>query len=286
MHKIAICLLAMVFVALIAVPVSAQDRQLRQHHSIEIEVECLDTATELVRGLNGYNLESSVFLNEGNRHRGSQRGAHFTRRVDYWAFEQVQDALRGMGEVLFESESAHFLGSQIMDANAMLTALTQEIERLSIMMAASESLDVIIEIDARLSQVTWQRNNAIGTRNVLMSQASSPTIYISIFETEGDRPAVTPPRFGTRIAESFTGSLRTTWETIGNMLVFATRMSIPFVIYAALALLTAWVCIIVKRKRGARPTLAIAGSDTPIANQPEEITPAELAKPDDKEGEE
>ncbi|MCL2404676.1 MAG: DUF4349 domain-containing protein [Defluviitaleaceae bacterium] len=261
MRKAVVCLLAVVFILLYCTRISAQDRQLRHHHSIEIEVECLDIATDIIMGLNGYNLESSVFLHEADRrHFGSQRSAFFMRRVDYWAFGHVQEALRGLGEVHFETENAQFLGAQIVDAEARIVALTQEIERLSIMMAASDSLDVLIAIDARLSQVTLERNSVIGTMNVLMTQAANPVITISIHETLGERPRAVPPGFGSRITDSFMGSLRATGDVIGNFLVFFARAIIPLLIYVALALLAIWVCFRVKRKRASKQVLAAAGT--------------------------
>ena len=301
MRKISMCLILVTLIMLISVPVSAQDRQFRQHHSIQMMVECLDTAMEIIRGLNGYNLDSSVFLNESAIH-GAERWAHFTRRVDYWAFRHVQEALRDMGEVLEESENAYFLGAQIVEANVRIIALTQEIERLSLMMAGSDSLDVLIAIDWRLSEVTWERNRVIGTRNVLIAQAASPIIDIWLYETPGGRPEIAPPRFGTRIADNFTASWRATRIATGHLLVFMARVSVPVLVYVALAFMVIWVCLAIKRRRAKVPVAVIAGADVPDENAPHETvgwldapliaveptdtdTPPELTAADEKEGE-
>ncbi|MCL2378832.1 MAG: DUF4349 domain-containing protein [Defluviitaleaceae bacterium] len=261
MRKIAVCFLILVLAMLVSVPVLAQDRQLRQHHSIDIEVECLDAAMEIIRGLNGYNLEASVILHESPHDRGAQRGAFFVRRVDYWAFRHVQYVLRDMGEVHFETENAYFLGAQILDTDARITALTQEIERLSIMMAASDSLDVLIAIDARLSQVMLELNGVIGTRNVLISQAANPVIHINLSETMGERPEIVPPGFGFRVVNSFMGSLRTTGVVGGNLLVFFVRVFIPLIVFGAFGLVVVWVCVKLKRKRVGAPVPVVADRD-------------------------
>lgn len=278
MRIFVVCLLLIAFVMLIAVPVSAQDRQLRQHHSIEIEVECLDAAMEIIRGLNGYNLESSVFSHETVR-RGVERRAFITRRLDYWAFGHVQDVLRDMGDVLFETENAHFLGAQIMDADARIAALTQEIERLSIMLAASDSLDVLISIDARLSQVILERNSVIGTRNVLISQVTSPIININMFEISEGRPEVVPPRFVTRVTENFTASLRATGVVLSHLLVFLTRVSIPLLIYISILLVVVYIGFSIKKRQG--KALALKMADTNISADAFETEPAEA---DETEG--
>ena len=230
------CLLLIACAVLIVVPVSAQSRPLRQTHSIVIEVECVEAALEIIRELNGYNLESSVYMQEFFG-RSPQRRANFTRRVEGWAFRHVQEVLRSLGEVQSETENAHFLGAQIMDVEARLVAISQEIERLSTMMAVSDSLDVLITIDQRLSQVTQERNQLIGRRNLLQAQAANPVIFIQLFEIPEDWPAPVPTGFGSRVANSFTDSWRGTRNVVANMLVFFVRVSIPLLV------LCIWVSI-------------------------------------------
>ena len=267
MRKTVVCLLVAAMFLLAAIPVSANDRQLRQQHTIEIEVECLETATDIIRGLNGYNLSASVFLYESGRH-GAERWGMFERRVDYWAYSHVQEVLRGLGDVVNESQNALFLGAEIMDADARIAALTQEMERLAIMLAASENLNVLISIDARLSQVALDRNSVIGTRNVLAAQAANPVISIRLLEIPEGRPPVAPDRFGSRVTGTFMRSLRTTGAGLGHFLVFVTRVSIPVVIYAGLALLMIYGYVKYKRRQtnalahqaGAQPPGAVIES--------------------------
>jgi len=285
---------------LISIPVTAQDRQLMLRHSISIEVECLDAAMEVIRELNGYNLEASVYLHEAPNVRGAERSASIARRVDHWAFAHIQEALRDMGEVRHETENAQFLGAQIIDLDARLVALTEEIERLAIMMAGSDNLDMLIAIDARLSQVVLERNSVIGTRNVLISHVASPVINITLTETTGERPTPTQPGFGNRVVDSFTGSLRTTGVVAGNLLVFVARTLIPFLIYGLIMLLIVWICVKIKRKRDKRPVLAMVSAGVALGNAtnveakesplPDIDTGKDESKPDstskdDKEGE-
>ena len=257
MRKIPIYLFAVACIMLMAIPAFAEERQVSQHHSIEIEVECLVAATEIIRGLNGHNLESSVFLNESEMH-GAERWGFIVRRVDGWAFRHVQDVLRGLGEVHFESESGHSVRAQIVDADVRIAALSQEIERLSLMMAASDSLPVLIAIDARLGEVTRERNHIIGMRNMLMAQAANPVINITLFETPVERPPAAPPRFGSRVANSFMASLRGTMTAAGHLLVFLVRISIPALVYGVLAVSVFLLYVKYDRKQAAKRALAAA----------------------------
>lgn len=272
MRLIAGCILAAACIIFIAVPVSAQDRPFRQTHTIEIRVECMDTATQIIRGLNGYNLDASVFANEVHIRNVGQPGftrmlerhAHFTRRVDSQHFRHVQEVLRGLGEVLSETENAQFLGARITDVEVRIAAISQEIERLSLMMAASDSLDVLIAIDFRLSQVMWERNNLVGQRNMLLAQASNPVINIRLIEPPEDLPEFVPPGFIRRVTEGFGDTWRGTWAAAGNLLVFIVRISIPLVVLSALLAFGLYVLYLGNKRLRKRKLAAVLASGAPI----------------------
>jgi len=229
----------------------AQDRQLSQTHTIEIEVECLDYAIEVIRQLEGHNLESSVFSNDFGRW-GIQRQANFTRRVDGWVLAHVQDVLRGMGDVTHEHQHAQFIGGMILDIDTRLATLEQEIQRLSIMLAASDSLDVMIAIEARLSDITWERNQVMGQRNVLLNQADSAVIYIMLVQPPYYRPAPAGPGFGSRVADSFLRSWRGIARGAANILVLIVRTFLPLLVMCVIVSpLAVIVYSVYKRRRAA-----------------------------------
>jgi len=242
-----------------AMPVMANTdsgRLLRQVYTIDIEVECLDTAIDIINGLNGYNLESAVFVTE--QWGQIVRQANFTRRVDNWAYDHVQAMLRWMGETMFESENAWHLGAQISDVEVRLLAISQEIERLAIMMATSTSLDVLIAIDSHLSRIMWDRDHLIGTHNLLVSQASSPIVNIQLFEIPEGRPVPTPVTFGSRITDSFLGSWNSLLRNAGNLTVFLVRIALPFIIWAGIIGLGLLVANNIRKKRLANESLRSA----------------------------
>lgn len=251
MRILASCLISCFLLAtcslLFALPVAAQDRPFQQGHTIEIEVECIEAAADIIRELNGYNLESNMFLHEPVGW-SPQRRATFVRRVDAWAFRQVQEELRAMGDVLSESENAVFLGPMIMDTEARLAAISQEIDRLTVMMAASDNLQVLIAIESRLSQVTWERNGLVGRHNVLMAQAASPVINIWLVETPGDRPVPVPLGFGRRIADRFSNSWSSTLSAAAGFLVFLIRVSMPVLAFGGVIAAVAAVIYTVRKR--------------------------------------
>ena len=267
MRKIIICMLIALCCALFAVPAFAQDRHIRRTHFINIEVECLDAAIEIIRGLEGYNLESFVFVSPPQR-RGQTRHANFTRRVGEWAFTHVQAELRNVGVVLEESEYVVALGAQLMNIEARLAAVSQEIDRLTSMLNASENLDVLMVIDFRLSQVIWERNSLRGQQNVLLSQAASPVIHISLWEIAAETPEDTPPGFGSRIATSFGNSLQGTLSAAASLLVFVVRISLPALIFCVLLAIVLIITLRkVKRHRRLQAAAAPAGGGAIITGE-------------------
>jgi|GEM_PF-785910 len=211
----------------LAVPAVVQGRELGRNHSIQIEVECILAASDIIAGLNGYNADSFVFLAEGARH------ANFTRRVDEWAFRHVQEVLRNLGDVQFESEHSQYHGAEILNLDVRIAVLSQEMERLTLMMAASTSLDVLIAVNDRLARVSRDRDGLIGRRNFLRATAASPIIHITLIEPP-DEPHEPdePPGFGERVSRAFSNSWEQTRIFGQNALVFFARISLPLIIWA------------------------------------------------------
>jgi len=237
-----LCCVLVIFIAAVYTPVYANEgRRLHQTYSIEIEVECLDTAMTVVRELNGYNLSSAVFMFEPWWDATARR-ATFARRVDEWAFRHVQEVLRGLGDVTNETEQARHLEAEFLDVEVRLRAVNQEIERLTARLAASTYLNTLIAVDNHLSHVMRDRDSLIGWRNLLNSQASGPVLNITLVEIPEERPAPTPDSFGSRISVSFLDSWNTAVRNAGNFIVFLARVAIPAVIWAVILSLVGFVC--------------------------------------------
>ncbi|MCL2500186.1 MAG: DUF4349 domain-containing protein [Defluviitaleaceae bacterium] len=246
---LAVCLLlsGLVF----SLPVSASGMRMQRHYSISITVECLEAALETLRDLPGYNLNSNVTNVEPHTGR-PVRQASFTRRVDAWAFRHMQAVLRDMGEVTTESENAWHMGGEWASLETRIRVLTQEIERLSIMMAASNTLHVLIAIDNQLSRVSWERDRLMGRRNQILAESESVVMYIWLSEeTEYIRPEA--PGFGTRVTDSFLRSWNALLRNAGNFTVFMARVSIPFVIWLAAGAVILVVCIKIKKMKFGKP---------------------------------
>ena len=238
------CIMACIFI--FAIPVSADastERHLSRHYSIGIEVECIETTRELINQLNGYNLDSSAYFGD------FQRNAYFTRRVDDAMFRHVQAALREMGEVLHESEHAYHVGAEIMNIETRISVLEQEMERLSLMMAASDSLNVLIAVNDRLSDVSRDRDLLIGRKTVLNSEINNPIINIQLSETPEEPEKPIPASFGGRVSRAFLNSWEKTQQIAGNTLVWFAGSIIPLLIWVIIGGIIGFVVYKGRKKR-------------------------------------
>jgi len=225
--------LLLAVVLLFPMPImAAQARHHIQDYDIVLGVESMELATVAINALNGYNLESFVTLT------GAHPDATFRRRVDSWAFRQVQDMLRYMGVIISETEAVMYFGQEITDLEARLTINSQEIERLSQMMEASDSLEVLILLSDRIGRLAEQRDGILGRRNQLLVQTSNPVInihLIQLFEDECEpdpEEEEVPPTFLARIGGSFMTSMRWTGTVLGNILMGLAFASAPLVLLA------------------------------------------------------
>jgi hypothetical protein len=209
-----LCLLAAVL--FLPLTVSASERRVGQHYSVTVRVECLEEAVEVLRALPGFDLFATV----------SPGHASFTRRVDAWAFRHVQEVLRGLGDVTHEQERVRHLNSELAEVETRLAVLSQEMERLTVIMSASTTLNILNAVDMQLTQVSNERDWLTGRRNTLLNEARTTTLDITITErwvpVEGEVVA-----FGTRVAESFISSWRGMVRFGGNLAVFIVRVSLP-----------------------------------------------------------
>ena len=216
-------------ILLAATPAWGADMQaLRQSHSIQITVESIDEATEIIRSLPGYNLDSAAGSDTWQRH------ARFRRRVNAEDFRLVQETLRSLGEVTFESENAAHLSARMMDLDVQIAVLDQELQRLTDMMMASATLDVLIAVNDRLTAVSRHRDSLVGQRNVLQVESRGPILNITLVENLPDAPRPVPPSFGRRITDRFMGSVQGTQRAAGNFAVGVARFTLPLIAWVAI----------------------------------------------------
>ena len=213
------------------VPTSALAAHYHRTYDIQIKVECVETAVEIINGMAGHNIYSTSHFNEW----GSS--ATFNRRVDEAALPHIQAVLRSLGEVQNESEWTNHMTAEMLDLEARLIASQAEIDRLSDIMAASANLQVLIEVESRLSAVRWQRDNLLGRLNEINGLTAMPYVNINIWDA-APQAASEEITFSQRLADAFTGSAIGMAGAFGDLVLFLAWVAIPLGLIAAIGVPT------------------------------------------------
>jgi anti-sigma factor RsiW len=214
-----------------------------QHFAIHINVADLAHTSDMINALAGYTLRSET----SSRNFGGY--AQFYRRVGVRDYEFVQNSLRALGTVTYETENVIKRADEVSDLEARLLAKDEESIRLKALLAQSHTLDVLIAVERQLGWVETERDSLRGRLNHIHGVCAQP--YISIFLTENPpEPSVlSEERFSERVSERFIGSLNALIRFMENALVFLSGALVPLLVVAVAA---GPAAIIVTRRRHAK----------------------------------
>ena len=204
-----------------------------QTHNINIVVDCVDEALEAIRGLGGHNLQMDVSTFE-RPGMNPVRQAEIIRRVDASEYRMAQQLLRSLGTVTFEGESARNIESDISDLRLRIDSATGEFDRISRMMAESDTIQMLITLDSRLSEIAMQRDWLVGSLNMYLAEAGSAVLTIHLAEDMGVFVPPPGPSFGERVSSSFFGSWNVVVRIAEGIAIFVAYAFIPAVLLSIL----------------------------------------------------
>ena len=117
--------------------------------------------------------------------------------------------------------SSEEVTEQYYDAQARLTSLQVQEERLLAILEKAETLDDVIQLENALTDVRYQIEELTGTLNRYDSLIEMSTVTVSISEVSATSPVSTTPKtLGERIAQQFERSLRSIGDSGEDFLVF------------------------------------------------------------------
>lgn len=188
------------------------DRKLIRTIRMEAETEdltaLLDNLTARIAELGGY-VESKELYN-GSSYSGYRR-RNLTMIVRIPA-EQADAFVAQVGEnsnVVSSSETVDDVTLQYVDTESQVKALETEQARLMELLAQAETLEDILQIEARLTDVRYELERYASYLRTLENQVSYATVNINITEVTEYTPVVEEePTMWQRITEGFGRSIR------------------------------------------------------------------------------
>lgn len=227
---------------------AAAERKLIKTVNISTETEQFDVLVPSLQAqveqLGGYIEEMSVYQN-GSYYDESRekilRGADMTARIPK---EHLDSFLTQVGEqsnVVTQSERVEDVTLQYVDLDSHKRVLVSEQERLIELLEQAETVEDIIAIEGRLSEVRYQIESMESQLRTYDNKIDYSTVYLSVREVK----KYTPPQDTTiweKIGNGFVNSL----EDIGNgicYLFIEALVNIPYVILWAVILVVSVLVI-------------------------------------------
>lgn len=227
------------------------DRKLIRTIRMDAETEdltaLLDSLTARIAELGGY-VETKEQYN-GSAYSGyRRRNLSVTVRIPADKADEFVAQVGKNANVVSSSETVEDVTLQYVDTESQVKALETEQERLMELLAQAESLDDILLIEGRLTDVRYELERYASYLRTLENQISYATVYIDITEVTEYTPVVEEePTAWERIVRGFGRSIRNIGKGVKEFFIGIIIIS-PYLVI--LGLIIAIPLLIVFRGRG------------------------------------
>jgi hypothetical protein len=223
----------------------SQDKIIRTFY-MDVETQEFDALitrldSEMGR-LNGY-VETSKISGRSFNDREGARVASITARIPRDKVDEFVNAVDESANVINKQESTENVTLQYADIESRKKSLEIEQERLFVLLEKADTLDSIVTLESRLSEIRYQLQNYETTLRTYDNKVEYSTVSLSIQEVEKLSPTVEMKQtVGTRITNGFSETIYNISEGLQNFLVWFV-VNLPYlliwtVIIAAIVLIT------------------------------------------------
>lgn len=256
--------------------VSMTHNKIIKRYSFAYETEEFDTAyaylKEQIRQYQGYISESEI---EGT----TSRKLLLTARIPADVSDDFTGSLGEVGTLLGQSESAEDITLQYADTESRITSLKTEQERLNELLKEAESLETVIELEDRLTDVRYELESYQSKKNLYDDLVAYSTVNISVKEVTYTVPIDDRTVFS-RIRTGLESSIRDVKTDLENIIV-GVIISLPYLIVWAIVLFL--IYRIVRRIQGKRKLRRRGKRQNKQEEQTQTITDVEKKKNEEKE---
>lgn len=219
--------------------------------SLEFD-ETVQAVYDMMERFGAYIESSSVSGTDyATKHYGgkSYRRADFTIRVPVQHYSEMSVSLTEIGNVVSYSSESKNITAQFTDTESRLKAYRTEYERLLEMMENAKTVEEMIQVEARLSEVEYNIESLTGTLRVWQDKVDYSTIRLNVREVyEYTEPVVEPKTFWGRIVEALDDSIEWLAEAGQNIVIFIVA-AVPILIVPTVIVVIVVLVIRSKRKK-------------------------------------
>lgn len=235
--------------------VAASNRKLIKTVDMSVETKEFDTLMSTLetgaRDMGGY-IENLDTYN-GSAYSGyrSSRNASMTLRIPQNRLDAFLKTVSDICNVIRRSDSVEDVTLAYVDLESHRDALKTEQTRLLELMEQAESLEDILTIEERLTDIRYSLESMESRLRTMDNQVDFSTVYLSVSEVKELTP-VEEKTTGQRIAEGFVRSLKDVGDGAVELFVWFVVNLPHLVIWAVVIVLVVLVIKKIRRKRKAR----------------------------------
>ncbi|MBQ3192251.1 MAG: DUF4349 domain-containing protein [Oscillospiraceae bacterium] len=221
---------------------------------MNVETDDLDVLMESldrhIKTLGGY-VEDQNVHNGSNYASRRYRNANLTVRIPDENVDKFTEAVSGIGNVVSQNLRREDITLKYVSTSSRVTALETEQARLLELLAKAETMEDLLEIEARLTDVRYELENYASQLRLYDNQIDYATIYLYIDEVQEYTP-VEEPTFVERITKGFTDSLKGLGEGTVDVIVWLISASPYLVVFGTIGTVTFLIVRRIKKKKAAK----------------------------------
>ena len=185
---------------------------------------------------------------ENNGTRTGMRSMNLTVRMPTDSFDSFLNDLEGDGRVTYRSSDVQNITKQYNDNSAEIEALEKQQSRLLEMMDQAETIEDMVAIEQRLSEVETELNQKKSYQSSMDTDVEYSTVYVTIQEVTRyqSKTGKDISDFGTRLKEAFSSvGVTFVWLLQGLLLLI-----VNLIPYAAVVVLVILVIKLIEKLTG------------------------------------
>ncbi|MBR5094328.1 MAG: DUF4349 domain-containing protein, partial [Oscillospiraceae bacterium] len=231
-------------------------------YSANVQVETTDfdgslkTLEELIQTYDGWVESSSV---NGNNYHDSSRGyvsrrsANYTLRFPSERFDELMGALSALGNIPFTHTYTENVTAQYYDVQARLNAYSAQEQRLLEMMDIAETVEDIIILEDRLTEVRYHIESLQSSLNNWDRMVSYSTVYLDVSEVQEYTPEpYVQPSFGQQLLAALKSGFKGAVSFFQGLTLFLAEALPTLIVLGALTVLIVVLCKKGSKKRKAK----------------------------------
>lgn len=222
--------------------------------NLSAETDDLDALTaalnEKIGALKGYVEDQNIYNGSGTGRR--YRSASLTVRIPADQADAFTQDVGGLANLVSQSKSVEDVTLSYVATESRMKALETEESRLLELLSQAESMEDLLAIEDRLTEVRYELESVTSQKRLYDNQIDYATVYLSIDEVQEYTP-VEEPSVWERITKGFGDNLKGVGETIVNVLVwFITSLPSLIVLAAVIAVVVLITRPLRRRKKAAK----------------------------------